>query len=160
MTLVAEERRNGDSHDSYTPTEAARILRVTPTRVRQLLQSGELEGDRDEAGHWSIPSRAVHDRIERLRHESFLEAVGSDPMSVRALQERIEALHRELGRLEGRLESEEKACSSLEADRTLLAERLERERQRAERERGWAQESRAELDAQRGKGFWRRLFGG
>lgn len=153
---MAEERRNGD--DSYTPTEAARILRVTPARVRQLLQGGELEGDRDEAGHWSIPARAVHDRLERLRHQSFLEAVGSDPLSVRALQERIEVLHRELGRLEGRLESEEKACSSLEADRALLGERLERERQRAERERERADKLRAELDEERGKGFWRRLF--
>ena len=69
MTLV-EARRNEDF--SYTPAQAALILRVTPTRVRQLLQDGELEGERDEAGHWLIPVRAVHERLERLRRESFL----------------------------------------------------------------------------------------
>jgi hypothetical protein len=51
---------------------------------------------------------------------------------VRELQERVEALQRELGRLEGRLESEENARRYLEADRVLLAKRLERERVRRE----------------------------
>ncbi len=59
---MTEERAG---RDSYTPTEAALILRVTPTRVRQLLQDDELEGHRDEAGHWLIPARAVHERAER-----------------------------------------------------------------------------------------------
>jgi predicted RNase H-like nuclease (RuvC/YqgF family) len=61
-----------------------------------------------------------------------LEAAGYDPVSVRELQERVEALQRELGRLEGRLESEENARRYLEADRVLLAKRLERERVRRE----------------------------
>jgi hypothetical protein len=133
---VVEGRRNGD--DYYSPTQAARILRVTPTRVRQLLQAGELEGERDGAGHWSVPARAVVDRLDRLRRERFLEAAGYDPVSVREAQERVEALQRELGRLEGRLESEEKACLSLETDRVFLAKQLEHERLRreeAERER-------------------------
>jgi len=127
---VAEERRKGD--DYYSPAQAARVLRVTPTRVRQLLQAGELEGERDGAGHWSIPARAVVDRLDRLRRERFLEAAGYDPVSVREMQGRVEVLQRELGRLEGRLKSEEKACTSLEADRALLAKRLERERLRRE----------------------------
>jgi len=127
---VAEGRHNGD--DYYSPAQAARVLRVTPTRVRQLLQAGELEGERDGAGHWSIPARAVVERLERLRRERFLEAAGDDPVSIREVQERAEALQRELGRLEGRLESEEKASISLEVDRALLAERLERERLRRE----------------------------
>jgi uncharacterized small protein (DUF1192 family) len=127
---VAEGRRNGD--DYYSPAQAAHVLRVTPTRVRQLLQVGELEGKRDRAGHWSIPARAVVDRLDRLRRERFLEAAGYDPVSVREVQERVEVLQRELGRLEGRLEAEEKACTSLEADRALLAKRLERERLRRE----------------------------
>lgn len=152
---MAEGWRNGDS---YTPAQAARILRVTPTRVRQLLQGGELEGERDGVGHWLIPTHAVHDRLERLRRERFLEAVGSDPLSIRALQERAEVLQRELGRLEGRLEAEGKACSSLEADRALLAKQLEQERRRAEQERRRADKLQAKLNEQRSKGFWRRLF--
>jgi hypothetical protein len=78
--------------DSYTTAQAAHILRLTPTRVRQLLQSGELEGERDAAGHWSIPARIVHTRLERLRHESLLEAVGYDPSSVREMRELVEVL--------------------------------------------------------------------
>jgi excisionase family DNA binding protein len=147
---VAGERR---SDDSYTPTEAALILGVSPTRVRQLLQEGELEGERDVAGHWSIPARAVRDRLERLRRERFVEAVGADPLRVRALQERVEFLQRKIGYLEGLLEARERAYSSLETDRTLLAERVEGERARAAR-------LAAALDEERNKSFWRRLFGG
>ena len=139
---MAEGRHNGD--DYYSPAQAARVLRVTPTRVRQLLQAGELEGERDGAGHWSIPARAVVERLERLRREQFLEAAGYDPVSIREVQERAEALQRELGRLEGRLESEEKASISLEVDRALLAERLERERLRRE-----------EVERERDKLLWR-----
>jgi excisionase family DNA binding protein len=83
-----EARRNDDFF--YTPAQAALILRVSPTRVRQLLQDGELEGERDEAGHWLIPARAVHDRLERLRRESFLEAVGYDPLSVLEMRGLVE----------------------------------------------------------------------
>jgi predicted nucleic acid-binding Zn-ribbon protein len=150
VTAVTEGQLNSDS---YTPAEAALILGVTPTRVRQLLQEGEFEGERDEAGHWSIPARAVRDRLERLRRERFVEAVGADPLSVRALQERVEVLQRELGRLEGRLEAWERAYSSLESERTLLAKRLEGEQARAE-------QLQAELGEERSKGLWRRLFGG
>jgi excisionase family DNA binding protein len=127
---VAEGRRNGD--DFYSPAQAARVLGVTPTRVRQLLQAGELEGERDRADHWSIPASAVVDRLDRLRRERFVEAAGYDPVSARELQERAEVLQRELGRLEGRLESEENSRRYLEADRALLAKRLERERLRRE----------------------------
>jgi excisionase family DNA binding protein len=141
------------SSDSYTPAEAALILGVTPTRVRQLLQEGEVEGARDEAGHWLIPARAVHERLERLRRERFVEAVGADPLSVRTLQERVEILQRELGRLQGRLETWESVYSSLESERTLVAKRLEREWVRAE-------QLQAQLDEERSKGLWRRLFGG
>jgi excisionase family DNA binding protein len=156
VILLEERRSNGDS---YTPTEAALVLGVTPTRVRQLLQEGELEGKRDGAGHWWIPARALHDRLERLRRERFVEAVGADPLSVHMLQRQVEALLRELGRLEGLLESEERAFSSLEADRALLAQRLEHERRRAEQERARAEWLRAELEKERNKGFWRKLSG-
>jgi hypothetical protein len=82
-----------------------------------------------------------------------VEAVGADPLSVRALQERVEVLQRELGRLEGLLEAGEITCSSLEADRTLLVERLEGERTRVE-------QLQTELDEERNKSLWRRLFEG
>jgi hypothetical protein len=104
--LVAERRRDGDDYYYYSPAQTAHVLRVTPTRVRQLLQIGELKRERDGVGHWSIPAHAVVDLLNRLRRERFLEVAGYDPESVREVQERVEALQRELGRSEGRLESE------------------------------------------------------
>ena len=90
--------------DSYTPTQAAHILRLTPTRVRQLLHSGELKGARDEAGHWSIPARVVHARLERLRRESLLEAVGYDPSSLSEVQELVEVLRAQVEMLRAELD--------------------------------------------------------
>ncbi len=108
---MAEGRTGGDS---YTPTEAALILRVTPTRVRQLLQDGELEGERDEAGHWLIPARAVHERAQRLRRE-LLEAK----------EETIAELRNRVASLERRLEAETAARER--------AEEAEREDEREHR---------------------------
>jgi excisionase family DNA binding protein len=146
---VAEGEKNGDS---YTPVQAARILRVTPARIRQLLQGGELEGERDEAGHWRIPSRAVHEHLERLRRKLFPEGVWAD-LSVSEWVERVEALQRELGHLEGRLELTERSESNLLDERDQLL----KERDEAASE---VRRLRAELEAQRSKGLWARLFGG
>lgn len=84
--MLVEARRSDEF--SYTPTEGALILRVPPTRVRQLLQDGELEGGGNATGHWLIPASAVHKRLEHLRRRSFLEAVGYYPSIVHAMQER------------------------------------------------------------------------
>jgi len=116
VTLV-EARRNDEF--SYTPTEAALILRVSPTRVRQLLQDGELEGQRDAAGHWLIPASAVHERLELLRRESFLEAVGYDPSIVHAMQERAEVLSAQVEML--RTELEEAYSANREYRRIIAA---------------------------------------
>jgi excisionase family DNA binding protein len=102
-----EARRNEDF--SYTPAQAALILRVSPTRVRQLLQDGELEGERDEAGHWLIPAGAVHERLERLRRESFMEAVGYDPLSVREMRGLVEDLREQVRYLRSILSEEREA---------------------------------------------------
>jgi valyl-tRNA synthetase len=59
--------------DHYTVDEAARILGMSPARVRQTLRSGELEGVRREEriegvlGPWRIPAGAVRAFQERLR---------------------------------------------------------------------------------------------
>jgi predicted transcriptional regulator len=61
--------------DHYSVDEAARILGMSPARVRQALRSGELEGVRREEriegvlGPWRIPARAVRAFQERLRAE-------------------------------------------------------------------------------------------
>jgi hypothetical protein len=63
------------------------------------------------------------------------------------------ALQRELGRLEGRLELTERTESTLRED-------LERERSERREAQEEARRLREELEAERAKGFWSRLFGG
>ena len=58
--------------DFYTVDEAARILRLTPGRIRRMLRAGELEGiPPEESGWrgWQIPMHAVHDRDRPARVE-------------------------------------------------------------------------------------------
>jgi hypothetical protein len=64
----------------------------------------------------------------------------------------VEELRQELGRMEGRLELTAVAEST-------LREQLERERERADRMEERAEQLRGELEAERSKGFWARLFG-
>src|SRR5215211_5805566 len=51
--------------DYYSAHEAARLLGISPARVRQMLRAGELEGERGPErmegvpGPWRIPSGAV-----------------------------------------------------------------------------------------------------
>jgi hypothetical protein len=51
--------------DHYTAHEAARLLGISPARVRQMLRAGELEGERGPElpegvpGPWRVPSGAV-----------------------------------------------------------------------------------------------------
>jgi len=136
--------------DYYTTGEAARILRVTEARVRQMLGAGELEGSRDPVSdRWRIPQHAVHARREH-RRPSEAPRTSAD---AREWIERVTELERELGRLEGRLQITEVAEST-------LRESLERERERADRLEERAEKLRGELETERAKGFWARLFGG
>src|SRR5215208_4488881 len=127
--------------DAYTTGEAARILRVTESRVRQMLKDGELAGSRDVNGRWQIPQHAVHARLDR-RGPRESRAPAAD---VEGLIDRIATLERELGRVEVRAELTEQAHSTTQDD-------LRRERERAER-------LESELAELRGRGFWSRLFG-
>ena len=171
--------------DKYGVDEAARVLGLSPARVRQMLRSGELEGERREEriegvlGPWRIPAQAVRAFQERrAAREATADTVAgasqapagevtavtpseaSELLSegVRQLREKVEDLLGELGRLESRLEA-------AEIQETTLRESLERESERAERERQRADGLQAELDAERARrneeprGAWHRLFG-
>jgi excisionase family DNA binding protein len=142
--------------DTYTTAQAAGILKVTDRGVRKMIDRGELEARQDERGRHLIPQRAVHAMLEERR------AVGEGEVSsveisrsaeeARELRERVEGLQRELGRLEGRLELTERTESTMREERERLAQLLEEER--AERRR-----LQEELNTERSKGFWQRLFG-
>jgi chromosome segregation ATPase len=172
--VVVEGRYRGDY---YTPMQAAHILRLTPARVRQLLQGGELEGERDEVGHWLIPARAVHERLERLRRESFLEAAGYDPSSVGKMQELVEALRSQVEML--RAELDEAHAANRENRRVIAAltsriPELPTQREAAPQEPSEARETASEQPGRIGaqsplegaqepvqpRAWWRRIFSG
>jgi excisionase family DNA binding protein len=130
--------------DYYTVQEAARVLRTTERTVRRRLVRGELEGTKDPTtDRWRVKAHSVTaamaDRPPK-EPESALEV----SESVRDYRDRLEALQRELGRLEGQRELEEITLST-------LREQLDREQERADR---LEQELR---DARRS--WWSRMFG-
>lgn len=108
-----------------------------------MLKVGELEGSHDVNGRWRIPQHAVHTRMDRRAPREPRASTGPDAGE---LIDRIARLEHELGRAEMQIELTEEAHSSVQED-------LRRERERSER-------LESELAELRGRGFWRRLFGG
>jgi excisionase family DNA binding protein len=98
----------------YTAAEAARILRLSSQRVRQLLASGELQGVRDEVGHWKVDARSVH-AVLKERREALSEAL-EEPLRVSELEAEVRELRYLLGHAEGRLELMKRAESALQAE--------------------------------------------
>ena len=69
--------------DFYTVEEAARALKLTPDRIRQMLRDGEIEGVPPQEGgasNWKIPIRVIHDR-DRLQLMDRPEAPTLGPES-------------------------------------------------------------------------------
>jgi excisionase family DNA binding protein len=55
--------------DFHTVEEAARVLKLTPDRIRQMLRDGEIEGVPPQEGGasgWKIPIRVIHGRDHSL----------------------------------------------------------------------------------------------
>ncbi len=143
--------------DFYTVEQAAKILNLTSGRIRQMLRSGALEGERDEAGRWRIPAHAVHDRSRpaRVERTSPTEATSESresPEKLAELESEVRFLRYQLGLQQGRLRLTEKAEST-------LREALERERARADTERERAEQLQRHLDETR-RPWWRKMFGG
>ncbi len=135
--------------------EAARILKLTPGRIRQMLRAGELEGippgEAESGGRgWKIPMHAVHDRDRPPRVERPSEPPES-PERLSDLEAEVRDLRYQLGLSRGRIELTEKAEST-------LRDALERERGRADAERERAEQLQAELDRAR-LPWYRKLFG-
>jgi excisionase family DNA binding protein len=151
----------GRDEESYTPTQAAKILRVTDRAVRKWLADGTLEGEQDDSGRWHVSQRAVHARLEDQRSyprpapapREGPSAPRGSPEVAPEMLEIVRDLERRLGRAEARAELTERTESTLREER----DRLLREREEAQEE---ARRLREELEAERSKGFWQRLFGG
>jgi excisionase family DNA binding protein len=118
------------ARDFYTPSEVAKLLGVPLRRVLERLAAGEIEAEKDP-------------RSGRWR-------VPKDSLNVSETGRLAELLTEEQL---ARLQTTEEALSTLEEHARAL--RKERDRLGEERDR-----LREELEAERSKGFWRRLFGG
>ena len=70
--------------DYYTAHEAARLLGISPARVRQMLRKGELEGERGPMlmegvlGPWRIPAGTVSAYREAREAREALEAADAE----------------------------------------------------------------------------------
>jgi hypothetical protein len=147
------------AEDFYSVDEAARILKLTPGRIRQMLRAGELEGgippEESSGRGWKIPMHAVHDRDRPARVERQSEATPAAPESPERLAEleaEVRDLQYRLGAAERQAELTEKTESTIREERDRLLAERDRERERAER-------LAAELQEERARGFWSRLFG-
>jgi hypothetical protein len=162
-----------DPGELYTVEQAAKVLDRTPGRVRQLLRSGDLEG-KHEGGDAGKPWRVYAWSATRTGTPRGADRVSSRrgrPPRARGRRENrrrgtrtcsgwMQDLQRELGRLEVRLELTAQAESTAREDLERERARIDEERRRADAEREKAEELRRELEAERSRGFWSRLFGG
>jgi excisionase family DNA binding protein len=148
-----------DRGETYTPLEAGRVLGVSDERIRQLVEAGEIEGEK-RGGRWHVFTWSVHHQLERRgsprarrsRERSPHESGEDAAREAAELRARVEDLSYRLGRSEARAELTERAEST-------VREALERERERADRLEAEARQLReAALEASR-RGFWARLFG-
>jgi excisionase family DNA binding protein len=143
------------ANGTYSTAQAARILRVNDRTIRKMLDRGELDGEREESGSWRVFQTSVHARLEERRRREIEEGREESQEGLERLRElevEVRDLSYRLGRSEARVELTEKAESTMRAERELLIADLERERERTDR-------LQAELDLERRKGIFRRLFG-
>jgi excisionase family DNA binding protein len=148
-----------DREEVYTVAETAKVLGITNRRVLQLVNAGELEAHR-EGNRWKVLRKSVHALRDSRRGPSTPSEAPEWPSEAREALEEIKTLQRELGRLEGRLQITEVAESTLREQLEREQGRADKERERADRLEERAEQLRDELEAERGKGFWARLFGG
>ncbi len=72
--------------------------KISERRIRQMLQAGELEGERDEAGRWRIPRRVVNRLLtERRERERLRERPQSGPEAPESVRELMESAARREG---------------------------------------------------------------
>ena len=153
-----------DGEETYTVQHAIKLLGLGERRVRQLVESGEIEGYK-AGNQWQLFRHAVHNYRDAHPPNRSPREAPELPESVRDLVDRVATLERELGRSEGRLELTERAESTIREERDRLLAELDRERQRGDEERFRADQERTraeslerELEEAR-RPWWRRWFG-
>jgi hypothetical protein len=150
-----DQDREAKPGETYTPIEAGRVLGVSDERIRQLIDAGEIAGEK-RAGRWHVYRVSVHHQLEQRGSPRARRSRQRSPHSgedaARELRARVEDLSYRLGRSEARAELTEQAEST-------IRETLQRERERADGLEAELRETRDQLEASRRRGFWSRLFG-
>jgi Helix-turn-helix domain len=139
-----------------TTDVAARAVRVSPRTVRRLIDRGELEARAEGEGvkrRWYVSVDSLHAlRLSQIEEEDSPRTVREEDLKgsladvIRDMTARLEERTAEAVEMRTRLELTEQAQSTTEAEAVRLREENER--------------LQSELEAERSKGFWRRLFGG
>jgi len=151
--------RSGDSGWTTT-TAAAKVLGISPRTVRLYIERGDLEGKLESGTDKRIWLVSI-DSLNTLRAkrgtggiipEESPEIAESVPEAMHDLAVRLESRAAEAAELRTRLELTAQTQTSIEEERNRLEEALQKEQERAE-------QLQAELEAERSKGFWQRLFG-
>lgn len=157
-----------------TTDVAASALGVSPRTVRRYIDRGKLQARKIEKGiteTWEVSIDSLYQlRSERepegqSRRTSSEKYVRTDTTVdniadvLRELTARLEERAASESELRTRLELTEKAESTLREERERALADLEREREERRQAQEEAIHLRAELEAERSKGFWRRLFG-
>ena len=152
----------------WTNTDtAAKALGVSPRTVRRFIDRRELEGRKIVDGiveSWEVSidslyalrdKRGVEGQARRDDRRKSVEEDAPAAMAdmIRNLTSDLVRSSSEAAYFRARLELTERAESSLRED-------LEREREERQRYQEEANRLLEELEAERSKGFWRRLFGG
>jgi hypothetical protein len=157
-----ESLGNNRQDSGWTTTAAAaKALNVSPRTVRLYIERGELSGKLEEGTDKRIWLVSI-DSLNTVRArrgsgvtvpESSPELADTVPDAMRDLALRLESRAAEAAELRTRLELTAQTQSTVEEERIRLEEELAKERERTE-------QLQAELEAERSKGFWQRLFGG
>jgi hypothetical protein len=157
-----EEAANYRNHSGWTTTAAAaKALNVSPRTVRLYIERGDLEGMLEtgtEKRIWLVSIDSLNTlRAKRgtggIVPEESPEIAETIPEAMHDLAVRLENRAAEAAELRARLELTERAQSTVEEERNQLAENLRHAEEQAET-------LRKELEAERSKGFWKRLLGG
>ena len=148
----------GESASSgWVTTEvAARSVRVSPRTIRRLIDRGELEARAEGEGvrrKWYVSVDSLHAlRMSQLGEGGSPHTVRGEDLGdsladvIRDMSARLEDRTAEAVEMRTRFELTERTRSTMEEEAARLREENER--------------LRGELEAEKSKGFWRRLFGG
>lgn len=130
---VARERQ-----DHITVDEAARVLGLSPARIRQMLRSGELAGERQASrvegvlGSWKVDGRAVRsmrDRWAAVNAEETVVLAPEEPTGEEATAETLplaaRTLDTERGSVKGASDAPSDASEQLSEGVRVLREKAE-----------------------------------